>query len=136
MTTGDILVSAAGPVSNILLGLVAAVVYAVLWKYAREHVVTGTAGAYLLGRFMLVNAGLAIFNLLPIPPLDGSHVADSLMPSRWRSSWERFAQAGPLVLIGLIALEAWGNMPILSSVLGPPRRLLISLYTTVIGFAA
>ncbi len=102
MSRGDILVSSAGPLSNLLLGLVAAVVLGVLARFAPEAVSRGTAGFALLQRFMIVNAGLAIFNLLPIPPLDGGHVAENLMPYRWRGAWEQFARFSPFVLIAVI----------------------------------
>jgi len=102
MSTGDIIVSAAGPLSNLLLGLIAALVLGVLGRFAPDVVARGTAGLALLSRFMIVNAGLAIFNFLPIPPLDGGHVAASLMPYRWRGGWERFAQLSPFLLIAVI----------------------------------
>jgi Zn-dependent protease len=99
MTTGDIIVSSAGPLSNLLLGFVCAVVLGLLARFAPAAVDTGSAGLALLTRFMIVNAGLAIFNLLPIPPLDGGHVAASLMPYQWRAGWEQFARFSPFLLI-------------------------------------
>ncbi|HEY6100534.1 MAG TPA: site-2 protease family protein, partial [Anaeromyxobacter sp.] len=66
MARGDIIVSAAGPLSNLLLGLIAAIVLGILARFAPALVERGTAGFALLTRFMVVNAGLAIFNLLPI----------------------------------------------------------------------
>ena len=102
MGTGDILVSSAGPLSNLLLGLVAAVLLGALARFAPELVSRGTPGLALLQRFMIVNAGLAIFNLLPIPPLDGGHVAEALMPYRWRPGWEQFARVSPFLLIAVI----------------------------------
>jgi Zn-dependent protease len=106
MTTGDIIVSSAGPISNLLLGLIAAVVLGVLARFARELVVSGSPGIALLTRFMMVNAGLAVFNLLPIPPLDGGHVAASLMPYRWRAGWEQFARFSPFLLIIVVLFGA------------------------------
>src|SRR5512138_2608273 len=102
MATGDIIVSAAGPLSNLLLGLVAAIVLGLLARFAPDAVGRGSAGLALLSRFMIVNAGLALFNLLPIPPLDGGHVAASLMPYRWRGAWEQFARLSPFLLIFLV----------------------------------
>ncbi len=102
MGTGDIIVSAAGPLSNLLLGLVAAILLGLLARFAPDLVARGTAGFALLQRFMIVNAGLAIFNLLPIPPLDGGHVAANLVPYRWRGSWEQFARVSPFVLIAVV----------------------------------
>jgi Zn-dependent protease len=86
----------------------------------------------MLLNFMFVNAGLAIFNLLPIAPLDGSHVAANLVPARHREAWDRFAAIGPMVLLGLIALQSFAGIPILSRLIGPPRDLVISLYSLVV----
>ncbi len=131
MSTGDLIVSSAGPLSNVLLGTLAAVLFGVLVRAAPAEPWTA-AVRELLVRFMLVNAGLAVFNLLPIPPLDGGHVADSLMPRGWRPGWERFAHMGPLVLMGLLVLESVGRVPLLSAVIGPPRDLLLALYSAVV----
>ncbi len=131
MTTGDILVSAAGPLSNMLLGGIAAVVVGVLWRFAPQLLGPGSAASALLSRFMLVNASLAIFNLLPIPPLDGGHVAESLMPYRWRTGWEQFARIAPLLLLGLLALQSFGGPPILGAILGPPSSALLGVYRSI-----
>ncbi len=131
MTTGDIIVSAAGPLSNMLLGAIAAVVVGVLWRFRPELLAPGSAAAALLSRFMLVNASLAIFNLLPIPPLDGGHVAASLMPYGWRQGWEQFARLAPILLIGLLALQSFGGPPILGAILGPPSSALLGVYKTI-----
>lgn len=132
MSTGDILVSVAGPLSNILLGLLVAVILGVLLRFAPEIVAPGEAARAMLVRFMLVNAGLAIFNLLPIPPLDGSHVAEHLVPYRHRDAWARFAAVGPLVLLGLIAVESMAHVRILSTVIGPARELVLTVYLSIV----
>jgi Zn-dependent protease len=102
MATGDLIVSSAGPLSNLLLGLVSAILLGVLARVAPGAVETGTPGLALLTRLMVVNAGLAIFNLLPIPPLDGGHVAAALIPSRWRAGWDQFARLSPFLLIFVV----------------------------------
>ena len=102
MSTGDILVSSAGPLSNLLLGLIAAILLGGFARFAPDLVERGTAGFALLTRFIVVNASLAIFNLLPIPPLDGGHVAENLMPYRWRAGWEQFARFSPFLLIAVV----------------------------------
>jgi Zn-dependent protease len=136
MAWGDILVSTAGPLSNIGLGLVAAIGYGLLVRFAPGLVERGAAGQALLIRLILVNAGLAIFNLLPIPPLDGGHVANSLMPARWRPAWEKFVSVAPFILLGLLLLESYGGPRILSSIIGPPRNLLITAYQAVVNLVA
>ncbi len=136
MSRGDILVSTAGPLSNIGLGLLSAVAYGLLVRFSPGLVETGSAGHALLVRLILVNAGLAVFNLLPIPPLDGGHVADSLMPVRWRPGWEKFVTFAPFILIGLLLLESYGGVPVLSSIIGPPRRLIVTAYQFVVNVLA
>jgi Zn-dependent protease len=96
----DILTSVAGPVSNILLGLVAV---AVLFVLAR---VAGNAGpnsiaqpiALLCGAFISVNILLAAFNLIPIPPLDGSHVVRHLLPESGKRIYDMIGYVGILLL--------------------------------------
>jgi Zn-dependent protease len=116
-------VSAAGPASNLVLGALGAVVLGVLARFAPETVARGTGVSEFLQRLMIVNAGLAIFNLLPIPPLDGSHVAASLMPYRWRPAWERFARLAPFLLLALILFG--------SSFIWPPVRFVFGLLWTL-----
>jgi Zn-dependent protease len=129
MSTGDILVSAAGPLSNLVLGMIMAIILGALARWAPELVRPHSAGSEFLQRMMIVNAGLAIFNLLPIPPLDGSHVAESLMPARFRGAWEQFVRFAPFLLLGLILFG--------TSLIWPPIRfvfgLLLQLAVTVAG---
>lgn len=132
MGTGDMLVSAAGPLANIIFGLLAAVIFGLVIRFAPDLVNPGEPTRVMLIRFMLVNSGLAIFNLLPIPPLDGSHVAENLVPYRHRELWAKFAAIGPMVLLGLIALESFAHVPVLSSLIGPPRRFIVSIYEHVV----
>ena len=51
-----------------------------------------------------LNVALMVFNLLPIPPLDGGGVAAALVPARLQGSWERFSRIAPFVLLALIIL--------------------------------
>jgi len=96
----DILTSVAGPVSNILLGIVAV---AVLFVLAR---VAGNAGpnsiaqpiALLCGAFISVNILLAAFNLIPIPPLDGSHVVRHMLPESGQRVYDMIGYVGILLL--------------------------------------
>lgn len=96
----DILTSVAGPVSNILLGVVAV---AVLFVLAR---VAGNAGpnsiaqpiALLCGAFISVNILLAAFNLIPIPPLDGSHVVRHMLPESGQRVYDMIGYVGILLL--------------------------------------
>ena len=96
----DILTSVAGPASNILLGMGAV---GVLFVTAR---VAGNAGpnsiaepiVLLCGAFISVNILLAAFNLIPIPPLDGSHVFRHLLPESGKRVYDMIGYVGILLL--------------------------------------
>ena len=60
----------------------------------------------LLETTVFLNVILAVFNALPIPPLDGSRVTDALVSRRFRPVWESFCRMGPFVLIAVIELFA------------------------------
>jgi Zn-dependent protease len=102
MAKANILISSAGPLSNLALALLASVAYGLLARFAPDTLHPGVGAAELLEILILVNVGLAIFNLLPIPPLDGSHVAEALVPYSWRPAWESFSRFSPFLLFGLI----------------------------------
>lgn len=104
MRTGDIIVSAAGPFSNLVLATICVIVLALLYRFAPQVVLEQQAIGTLLQRGFLVNVILAFFNMLPVPPLDGGHVANGLMPRRFRPQWERFAAVGPAVLLAIVFL--------------------------------
>jgi Zn-dependent protease len=53
---------------------------------------------------MALNVILAAFNMLPVPPLDGSRIADFFMPRKLRPQWEAFLQTGPVALAAVIVL--------------------------------
>ena len=90
MATSDILVSAAGPVSNLLFAILMAILLGFLGPAAMADIQAGSTGPMvaavrLAGWTLLINVGLFIFNLLPIPPLDGSHVLAGLLPPKHQS---------------------------------------------------
>ena len=96
MGTGLMLTALAGPVSNVLLALLTAVIVGLSGVPAVAMPVVRS--------FIVLNVLLAFFNLLPIPPLDGSRVVDSLIPNSLRPAWDAFAQYGAFVLVALIFL--------------------------------
>ncbi len=120
MATGEVLVSVAGPLSNLGLGLVAGIAYGLLLRWWPDVVALGTPVRALLIRLIELNVGLAIFNILPVPPLDGSHVAGSLVPDRHRELWAQFARVAPLLLFGVLLFAP----QVLWRIMGPPVELL------------
>lgn len=77
---GEAIVAAAGPATNLLLGLI----FAIIFRLAAEGVFHFTdLQQALCALVVLINIGLAIFNLLPMPPLDGSKILFALIPARY-----------------------------------------------------
>ena len=109
--TGDILVSLAGVFMNFVLVLLFTAALAVMFALFPAGVEDGTvAGTVysLISAGILVNLGLIVFNLLPIPPLDGSKVLYHFLPSSARESYRQLDQYGFLILMGLLLTGALG----------------------------
>lgn len=97
MRTGSVLVSAAGPASNLLIALSIVVGVGLAVRFG------GVEGMNeIFARVFLLNVALAVFNLLPIPPLDGSHVLHGLLPTRAAAAYERIFPYAPMLLIGVL----------------------------------
>lgn len=98
------LVALAGPVSNLLQAFVFTLIYGLCVFLQTKYIATTIAG-YMSVFFLyaaVININLAVFNLLPIPPLDGSRLATALLPSRIYykiMQYERYIQIGLFVLL-------------------------------------
>ena len=78
-----------------------------------------------------MNILLAVFNLIPLAPLDGSKLAKELLPARLAAGYARWDRYGPLLLVGLIVSDYLFDTGILWSVLGP---VVTGLTTAATGF--
>jgi Zn-dependent protease len=125
---GIVFTSAAGPLSNLLLATICAVIFGLLVRFAPGLVAPGEGVRSLLTMMIRLNVMLAVFNLLPIPPLDGGHVAEALVPYRMRGAWDSFARFAPLVLLALIFLP----MSPLRTILGVPSDAILSVLQRVV----
>jgi len=111
-----------GPFSNVFLGLVTAVVFGVLAAFG----LTENALGELLRQLLKVNCLLAVFNLMPIPPLDGSWILDCILPRGAYNAYQRIKPYGMLFLVAIILV------PGLSGVLiGIPFSILMTLLGSV-----
>ncbi|WP_294336826.1 site-2 protease family protein [uncultured Sphingomonas sp.] len=102
------LVALAGPGVNLLLALVAALGLAALVGSGSAG--DGGAAAFVarnLLNFLLINVFLAIFNLIPLPPFDGGHVVEGLLPRSAVPGWQKLARVGfPLLIVLLLVVPA------------------------------
>ncbi|MBC2666197.1 site-2 protease family protein [Novosphingobium flavum] len=135
------LVAAAGPASNLVLAGIGAVLLGLL-----ARVFAGDAGgsplvgfaALNLVNFLAINVFLAIFNLLPIPPFDGSHIVEGLLPGRLRAGYAKVRRLGfALVLVLLILLPTLipGFDP-LGAVIRTPVGWLTDHYMALAGWVS
>lgn len=99
MSTGMMITAAAGPLSNVLLAVLCTVAFGLLLRFSPDLAMGGSGVRELLMIMIQLNVALAIFNMIPIPPLDGSRVVDGLMPLRLRPAWEGFTRFAPFLLL-------------------------------------
>ncbi|MFO7294345.1 MAG: site-2 protease family protein [Acidimicrobiia bacterium] len=102
---GDILVSLAGVTANFLLAVAFTVSIVLLVHLGRLAPVLGPSADILIqmARFgVLINLILAFFNLVPIPPLDGSHVLYHLLPAGLRARYRALSRYGILILLAIL----------------------------------
>ncbi|MFA5135109.1 MAG: site-2 protease family protein [Patescibacteria group bacterium] len=115
---GPALVALGGPLSNFLLIVVFGIMLKLLYP------VLGPANYLTLFLSILVtfNGVLMIFNLIPIPPLDGSHILEGILGSRFANVSALLNRYGPQLLFGLIFLSIFFGLPIFSSIIYPIIR--------------
>jgi len=120
---GDIRVSLAGIASNLILVVVFTLLVVVFVKLQGALSVGESTFGFLIrtARFgVFINLILAFFNLIPIPPLDGSHVMYHFLPRPWRAAYQRAGQYGLLVLMGLVFFYP----PFFNAILWPVNVLM------------
>jgi Zn-dependent protease len=124
MRTGMMLVSLAGPLMNILL----AIIGLLLLKYL-PLVMTGE-NLYMLARLLeplvWINVILAAFNLIPVPPLDGSKILAGLLPPRGAEFFDRLEPYGTIILLLLIVTGTVGTVlyPFIYAIMGVLRLVV------------
>lgn len=95
-------VSVAGPIANLLLACLAAIPLRFnLIPSLPASTILPTASSFLVN-FFVINLVLMVFNLLPLPPLDGEKVLEFLMPESWASQYAKIKPYGPIILLVIV----------------------------------
>jgi Zn-dependent protease len=102
MTTGMAITASAGPLANVVLALLSAVLLGLGARLAPDLVGRDSPGQFFLFSMVEMNVALAIFNLLPVPPLDGSRIVAWLLPYRLQQQWHQLEQFSMFLLIPVI----------------------------------
>ena len=120
---GAALVAVAGPLTNLLIAFVAYGAY----------VLTGGLSSGLLGQVLMigvmVNLGFFIFNMLPIPPLDGSRVLYALAPEFIRRGMEAIERLGIFVIFALVLIAS----PVIGAFMGASIEFFIGIFAQIFG---
>ena len=98
---GEAIVAVAGPLSNIAL----AVIFGLIIRFTSFEAFS-TQGLSPIGYLVFINITLAVFNLVPVPPLDGSKILFALLPYKWQGFRESFEKYG-LTLVFMLTLFFW-----------------------------
>jgi Zn-dependent protease len=125
---GTMLVSIAGPFSNLLMAILAALPFRAGWLdlLATSGRILPSASDFLV-EFIFINLILFFFNLIPLAPLDGEKVAEYLLPPRGQDILYRFRPYGPFILIGLLFLGTLGGLNVLGTLVAGPAWRVLSL---------
>ena len=121
--TGMMLVGAAGPGANLVMAAVGAIALGLIARgLPADAQPTGTLGFVILNlvNFLQINVFLAMFNLLPIPPFDGSHIVEGLLPEELAQVYAGLRRFGMALILVLIV-----GLPALFPAFDPIGRLVV-----------
>ncbi|MDH3663545.1 MAG: site-2 protease family protein [Alphaproteobacteria bacterium] len=133
-----VIVAAAGPGTNLVLATVSALLFHVLWLLPQA---VEPWLAQMLYNSILLNLVLAVFNMLPLPPLDGGRIAVGLLPQGLASPLAQLEPYGMLILVGVIfILPMAGNqlgidLNVFQWLVWTPVSWLLGIFTGMAGIS-
>lgn len=133
MPVAEAIVAAAGPIMNFILAIIFGVIYVSVMKFAPMFIFTQVGGIViiLLRVCISINIGLGIFNLIPLPPLDGSKILAAFLPYNAKNWLEKYYNVFYIVFVVVWVTGIAGN--IISPVISAVDKGLIYLITKLFG---
>ena len=110
MDKADSIVSIAGPLMNFFLAIIFTIIYCAIYKYANTTTQAGAIIMLMIQYTIAINVGLGLFNLIPIPPLDGSKVIKPILPYNARNWFEQNEQIFQMIFVALWIFGILGNI--------------------------
>lgn len=131
---GNALVALAGPVMNLILALIFSIIYALILAFGGVDFMVSEVGdiiTTIIVYIISMNVGLGVFNLIPLPPLDGSKVLVAILPTNARNWFESHER-----ILYLVFIIIWIT-PIASLIISPVIKLintgLLKLIASIVG---
>lgn len=120
---------AAGPLANFIIAFVLAIVYVILIRSG----VNGSARVFgVIILTIQVNVFLALFNLIPVPPLDGSRVVGAFLSDEAYLKYSKLERYGIFIILGALVLGRLSGIPIISLIIDKPLNLVLGFYESFI----
>lgn len=120
---GDFYVSMAGIVTNLIVAFIFAIPFRLFYGFGGDVTAVNAPWFDFANMMTTVNCLLAAFNLLPIPPLDGSKALGILVPRRFEPAYQEFLRVGPVLLIGIFLVYIIFKINLLGNIIDPITRL-------------
>jgi Zn-dependent protease len=120
-----LLVASAGPISNLILAFVSGLLLRLSHTEALPLAEGSETVLVILRYSLFINLVLAFFNLLPIPPLDGS----KMLPPHMIAAYMRFESVGPVLLLVIIVIGQLTSFSLFWILIGPPVQFLLRLFS-------
>ncbi len=132
MPVAEAMVAAAGPIMNFILAIIFAVIYAIIWKFAPTFMVNqiGFIIMLMIQSCIAINLGLGIFNLIPLPPLDGSKIVMGFLPynaKNWIQQYEQYFYIA-FVVIWVTGIAGIIISPLISGAYTGLMKLVCSMF--------
>ncbi len=126
-------ISAAGPLSNMALALASGILLRILIAAVETPDQTSFMGLLIYVVFMSlqINLALAIFNILPIAPLDGSKILSGLLPDGFGKMFYFMERYGPFILLGLILFGRLTGVSVLGGIIWPFVKFFSNLFAGI-----